>query len=253
VAVIAAYVALAAFSGHLSPVSRGPLLDGTGPAQPYRWVNPPPALAASNKPPSSLVSSVPLTPDGSLTASFISSDAQITVIVVKGSFAAHGKDTSVRLDVTPEDPSTLGALGGGLEPFGNAYRIAATYLPSKTTVTSLAHPLDVVLLYPATAELHAAQHALLFSPTGEAWTQADSKDIALQQQVEAKSPVLGYVVVGGVPSPVPITVSPGTTSGGRTTTVVIGLVVAAVCLLLVGLGLMLRSRGNRPPRGKPGK
>jgi hypothetical protein len=249
-AVAVAYVALAGFSGHLSPVSRGPVLDGTGPAQPYRWVNPPPALAASNQPPSSLVGSVPLTPDGSLTASFISSDAQITIIVTKGSFAGHDKDTSVRLDVAPEDPSTLAPLGGGLEPFGNAYRIAATYLPSKTPVSSLEHPLDVVLLYPATAELHAAQHTLLFSPTGQAWTQQDSKDIALQQQVEAKTPVLGYVVVGGVPSAVPITVSPGAASGGGANPVVIGLVVAAACLLLVGLGLMLRGRERRPAGGK---
>jgi hypothetical protein len=147
------------------------------------------------------------------------------------------------------DPATLGELGGGLKPFGNAYRIAATYLPSKTPVGSLARPIDVVLLYPATAELHASQHTLLSSPTGQGWTALDSKDIALQQQVEANTPTLGYVVVGGVPSPVLITVSPGTSTGGRTTTIVVGLVVAAACLLLVGLGLMLRGRSRAPASG----
>jgi hypothetical protein len=247
--VVVAYVGLAALSGHLSPVSRGPLLDGTGPAQPYRWVNPPPALTAANKPPSSLVGSVPLTPQGSLTTSFITSDGQVTVIVAKGSIPAHGKDISAKISVTPVDPATLGELGGGLKPFGNAYRIAATYLPSKTPVGSLARPIDVVLLYPATAELHASQHTLLSSPTGQGWTALDSKDIALQQQVEANTPTLGYVVVGGVPSPVPITVSPGTSTGGRTTTIVVGLVVAAACLLLVGLGLMLRGRSRAPASG----
>jgi hypothetical protein len=248
-AVVAAYVGLAALSGRLSPVSRGPLLDGTGPAQPYRWVNPPPALAAANQPPSSLVGSVPLTPQGSLTTSLISSDGQVTVIVAKGSIGAHGKDISAKISVSPEDPATLGALGGGLKPFGNAYRIDATYLPSKTPVTELARPIDVVLLYPATSDLHASSHTLLSSPSGQGWTTLHSKDIALQQQVEANTPTLGYVVVGGIPTPVPITVSPGGSTGGGPTTIVVGLIVAAVCLLLVGLGLMVRS-GRSQPTGR---
>jgi hypothetical protein len=247
--IVAAYVGLAALSGHLSPLSRGPLLDGLGPPLPYRWVSPPPALAAGNLPPSSLTGSVPLTPSGSLTASFISSDGQVTVIVAKGSIAPHGKDTSARIDVSPEDPATLGALGGGLEPFGNAYRITATYLPSKAPVKDLASPIDVVLVYPATADLHAAQHTLLSSASGAAWTAHDSNDVALQQQVEAKTPTLGYVVVGGVPSAVPITASPGTASGGRSNAVTIGLLVAAACLLLVGLGLLLRGRGGPSANG----
>ena len=50
--VVVAYVALAAWSGSLSPLSRGPLLDGIGPPQAYNWVNPPPDLAPQNLPPS---------------------------------------------------------------------------------------------------------------------------------------------------------------------------------------------------------
>ena len=64
-AVAIAYAALAGLSGWLSPLARGPLLDGLGPPQPYRWVNPPPALASTNQPPSSAVFHVPLDANGS--------------------------------------------------------------------------------------------------------------------------------------------------------------------------------------------
>ena len=146
--VIVAYAALAAWSGRLSPLARGPLLDGLGPPQAYRWVSPPPDLAATNVAPSNLTGSMPLTPKGVLGASFVSSDSQITVIVKDGAIAPHGHDTSVALEATPVDPATLAPLGGDLEPFGNAYRIAFTYLPSKTRVTQLRDPLDVLLVYP---------------------------------------------------------------------------------------------------------
>ena len=51
--------------GHLSSLAKGPLLDGIGPPQPYRWVNPPPDLAATNQPPWSGVFHVPLKVGGS--------------------------------------------------------------------------------------------------------------------------------------------------------------------------------------------
>ena len=35
---LTAYAGLAALSGHLSPLARGPLLDGIGPPQDYRCV-----------------------------------------------------------------------------------------------------------------------------------------------------------------------------------------------------------------------
>ena len=60
-AAVTAYVGLASWSGALSPLARGPLLDGTGPPQAYRWVNPPPDLAATNIEPSSLRKRLPLT------------------------------------------------------------------------------------------------------------------------------------------------------------------------------------------------
>jgi hypothetical protein len=91
---VTVYAVLAALSGHLSPLARGPLLDGIGPPQDYRWVSPPPDLAATNQPPSSGVFPIVLDPNGSRPATPVTSDNQVTVIVPQGAFATKpGRST----------------------------------------------------------------------------------------------------------------------------------------------------------------
>ena len=51
VAIALVYTATAVLSGHLSPLARRPLLDGLAPPTAYRWVQPPPELAATNQKP----------------------------------------------------------------------------------------------------------------------------------------------------------------------------------------------------------
>ena len=111
---VTAYAALAALSGHLSPLARGPLLDGIGPPQAYRWVSPPPDLAATNQPPS--VGRVPhraRTPTGRRPPTPVTSDNQVTVIVPQGAFAKKAGQIEVSLTVDPVDPATLGSPGAG--------------------------------------------------------------------------------------------------------------------------------------------
>ena len=129
---------------------------------------------------------------------------------------------------------------GDLEPFGNAYRIAFTYLPSKAPVTQLRDPIDVLLVYPYTVTLHAARHGLYASRDGKAWTRSTSHDLLAAFQVEGPVPEPGYAVVGGVPTPAPVSTSP--TGGGSTNAVATGLFVVAGVALLVGIGLVLRGR-----------
>lgn len=241
--ILLAYAMLAAWSGRLSPLARGPLLDGLGPPQAYRWVAPPPDLASTNQPPSSLTGVLTLTPKGVKGISFVSSDSQITLIVPEGGIAAHAADTSVRIVATPRDPTTLAPIGGGLVAFGNAYEIHATYLPSKTDVTTLRDPIDVVLIYPVTTNLNASSHELLASADGKRWNPLESNDAPSAQQVEARTPDLGYAVVAGIPHAA--SVSSSSTGAGRgTSPVTIGLFVAAGVCLLVGLGLVVRGRGR---------
>jgi hypothetical protein len=241
-ALVAVYLLLAAFSGGLTPLARRPLLDGLGPLQAYRWVAPPPDLAATNVEPSPLTFTLALTPDGVQGGGPPSKDGQITVIVPTGAVGPHGADTSVRFDVTPVDPAGLKPLGHDLAAFGNAYRIEATYLPSGTAVDGLESTLDVVLVYPVTVTLHTSQHEMTSSPDGRRWTVREGNDFVGSQQVEAVVPELGYVVVAGVPGLAPVIPSPLPSGGGSSKALALGLIVAAGCALLVGLGLVLRNR-----------
>jgi hypothetical protein len=239
---VTVYAALAAMSGHLSPLANGPLLDGIGPPQPYRWVNPPPDLAATNQPPSSGVFHVPLDPNGSRPEVFVTSDNQITIVVPKGAFPTKAGEIEIVLKVTPLDPATLASPGANLTIFGNAYRLQATYQPSGARV-DLKLPLDAILLYPVTPNLHASIHKLYTSPDGKTWTAQEGSDSLAQQQAEGPMPALGYVMVAGAPGA--STVTPAGGSGGGSGSTAIVLIVLAACVGLIGLGLIVRGRGSR--------
>jgi hypothetical protein len=239
-ALVIVWAALAAWSGHLSPLARLPLLDGLGPAAPYRWVDPPPDLAADNQPPSSGEFTLELGPDGVRGQVLITSDNQVTVIVADGGIGPREGATSVGLTVEPLDPGTLPAPGGDLVTFGNAYGLSATYEPSGAPVEELSGEIDLILLYPVTPDVHAATHELLRSATGTSWKSLESTDSVAQQQAQARIRGLGTFVVAGVPAPSPI--APAETGARGTNTTAIVVLVLAGCVLLVGIGLLLRSR-----------
>lgn len=240
--VVAAYAGLAAFSGRLSPLARGSLLDGIGPPQAYRWTNPPADLAATNQPPSAGEFHVPLDPKGSRPEVFVTSDNQVTVVVPSKAFASQEGQIEVLLSVEPVDPATLTSPGKKVTLFGNAYQLTATYQPSGDPA-SLAVPMDLILLYPVTTNLHAATHQLFTSQDGTAWEEQEGSDSLAAQQAEGPMPELGYVLVGGTGG-ASLSTSPAA-GGGNSKTVAIALIVAAACLGLVGIGLLLRGRGGR--------
>jgi hypothetical protein len=243
---IGLYVGLAALSGHLSPAARGPVLDGLGPLQPYRWVNPPASLAPTNKAPSVGTFVARFVKGGLQGQVFVNGDGQATVIVPKNAFPANGRDIAVVLTLTPVDPATLGPLPDDNVAFGNAYRLTAAYRPSGERAPSPAAPIDLVLLYPVTPDLHAATHAIYGSNDGKTWSALPGTDTPTVQQVEGKIGHLGYAAIGGVLAPVPSVTSTGTSSGGDTSVRTILLAVAA-SVLLVGIGLLLRTRGGGTP------
>ena len=238
--VVALWAALAAWSGRISPLARLPLLDGLGPAAPYRWVNPPPDLASGNQPPSAGEFTLELDRGGVRGQVLITSDNQVTVIVSDGAIAPRAGETTVKLTVEPLDAATLPAPTGGLETFGNAYGLKATYEPSGTPVTELDGEIDLILLYPVTPNVHAASHTMLRSATGASWKDLETTDSVAQQQVQAKIPNLGTFVVAGVPAPSPV--APAESGGGGSNTTAVVLLVLAGCGLLVGIGLLLRGR-----------
>jgi hypothetical protein len=242
-AVITAYLGLAVVSGHLSPLARGPLLDGIGPAQPYRWVCPPPELASTNRKPSGgTLPPLQLGSGGAIGQALLTTDDQVTLVVPDGAIRAHGGDRQVTFVITPVCPTSLGAPGQGLVSFGNAYRLSATYEPSGVMVRSIKTPLQAILLYPVTVNLRSTSHSLYVSTDGTSWTKRQSTDDHAMQQVIAKIPALGYVQVAGVPGAASVTPAPTGISGG-TQTLKVALLVLGACVLLIGVGLLLRSRG----------
>jgi hypothetical protein len=238
--IVVVWASLAAWSGRISPLARRPLLDITGPLAPYRWVDPPPELAASNLPP--VPGSFRMDLDVEGVRLFFTKDNQVTVIVRDRAIAPAPGERSVKLAVDPIDPSELPQPGGKLVAFGNAVRIEAVYLPSRTPVSEIRKGLDVALIYPQTSTLQAASHQILFSADGTRWQKLETSDALVMHQASATIPGFGTVLVAAVPEEVPIN-PPGS---DRSPFLTVAVVVAA-CVILVGVGLILRTRTPRRP------
>jgi hypothetical protein len=243
--IVALYLAGAAVSGRASILTRRPLLDGLAPPTPYRWVSPPPEMAASNKPPASTRFTVDLTPEGSQLGAFSTSDGQINLVLSQGAVPARPGQTGVEFAVEPVDPATLGRPPSGLITAGNAYRIQGSYQPSGDKVDALGGQSSVGLVYPllATAVADPGGHQVLSSADGQAWEALQSTDTPGTHQVSARLARTGYVVVGVTPS------AAGSGSDPRNRILLIGTAVAVVIVAAaVVLRLRERSRPAPPPK-----
>ena len=260
VAVVAFYFASAWFSGHLSPLARRPLLDGLAPPTPYRWVDPPPELASTNLAPAPGTFRVELGNRGSLTAVLTTTDAQVTLILPKGSFAPAEDGRAVEVSIEPLAASEVDPPPPPLEIEGNVYRLEATYLPSNEPA-ELAAEARVVLTYPFSTGVHPG-NTVMHSTDGITWTTVDTNDLPSIQQADAPIDPLGYVAVARDTT---ATTAPGPTndesSPVATIAILVGLVVlaAAAAVTLWGpsirRGKKMRTRGkkkgttNRRPKG----
>jgi hypothetical protein len=230
------YLAGAALSGRTSPLTRRPLLDGLAPPAPYRWVKPPPDLAASSKPPTSLRVSVKLTATGSQIGAFATSDGQFNLVLSEGAVPARPGQTSVAVAIDPADPATLGPAPPGLVVAGNAYRIQASYRPSGTRIAAFGGRSSVGLVYPllATAVASPSGHLVLASADGRAWQQLQSTDTPGTHQVSAPLATAGYVMAAVPPA--------GTGGDGGNGRGRVLLIAGAVAALLVLAAVLARRR-----------
>ena len=224
VLVAGAYVVAAAISGHLSPLARRPVLDGLAPPAPYRWVDPPSALAADNRAPTPGSFRVPLAASGSTTEVFTTEDAQVTLILAEGAFVAPPRANEVRLEVTPVAPSDVGPPPAPLEIVGNAVRIDATFEPAGEEIDEVAADLRVVLVYPFEPNQHGG-HAIVTSPDGQTWTAAETNDLPSIQQADALVTSLGYVAVAREPGVSPSRAPEADIATGPAIAIGIGLVI----------------------------
>jgi hypothetical protein len=241
VAAVLAYLALAALSGHLSPLARHPLLDGySGNPVQYNWVTPPPELAGTNQPPTSGDFTLKLTDRGTRPGVFTTGDAQVTLIPVAGTFPSAPGQDAVHLTVTPIDASTVSPPAEPLEIVGNVIELTATYEPSGDPIDTMDKPLETILVYPLPPNVHTSSHTLIFSPDGKTWERSDGTDSTAIQQVEGPVRTLGYVAAAADVSATSSSTPAG--MGGSSSTLGIALIVGAVCAALIGVGLLLRGR-----------
>ena len=246
-AIAVVYAVTALWSGYLSPLARRPLLDGLAPPTAYRWVQPPPELAATNQKPTPGTFTVELGKDGSKTAVVTTDDAQVTVILPAGSFASAEGQRSVEVTVEP----LAGAIAHPDEPLhvvGNVYLLDATYRPSGD-VAKLANLATVVLVYPLLANDHGS-HSIISSKSGDRWQALRTDDLPSIQQAGADIRELGYVSVAGQPaSPTTGTGGSGGGSSAATIAIVGGLfVLAVVAAVLVRRGSASREGDARRRR-----
>jgi hypothetical protein len=237
----ASWIALAAVSASLSPLARRPLLDGFVTGVDYRWADPPPALAPTNVPPSGAEFDLTFREGASEADVVFTPDNQVTVVAPEG-VVADDRARTLRLAITPHAPSTVASLPGDLEPFGNVIEIAAATTPDGEVQTFDA-PLTVVLVYPATPNLHATDHELLWSPDGTTWTRLDTTDSIGAQQAQGEIDGPGFVVVGGVPTAAPT--GSDVADGASTNPLSTILLIVAGASLLIGIGLLVRARNPR--------
>jgi len=237
VLLVGAYLLGAAISGRLSPLARRPLLDGTLTPTAYRWVDPPPALAAQNEAPTPGTFRVKVTDAGSRTAVFSTEDTQATVILEKGAFPQAPGQNAVEVTVTPIATSEVSPADPPLRLVGNAVRIDATYVPSGDAAQVQPDTARAVLVYPIVLSQHAS-HSIVSSPDGTSWTPAETNDLPSIQQADALIPTLAYVAVAEEPG-----ASPSGSGSGVNMAATVGIAVAIVALLVV-LFLTLRPRST---------
>lgn len=241
---LAAYVGGSFVSARLG-AAPAPMLDGLNPPPPYRWVDPPPGLAAENEEPAGGSFTLELTKRGSTAGAFSTPDSQATVIVSEGSIAPAQGEERVRIELTPLDPDSLGEPPSDLEFAGNAYRITATYEPGEVEVPEVNPGADqrVVLVYPAAAS--APEHepvTLLSSADGDEWDRLETNDASVQQQAQASFEQFGYFVVARPPA-----------GESELSSSAVGVIVLSVVLLVLGALVIARNvrRGRPAPPKTP--
>lgn len=250
-AIVALYAGSAWFSGQLSPLARRPLLDGLAPPTPYRWVDPPPELASTNLVPAPGTFLVELGNRGNVTAVLTTTDAQVTLILPKGSFAPAERERAVEVSIEPLGASSVDPPPPPFEILGNVYRLDATYLPSDEPA-ELAAEARVVLTYPFSTGPHPG-HTIVHSSDGASWTATDTNDLPSIQQADGPIEALGYVAVAQ--DMTATTPGPANDEGSPVATIAIsvGLVVLAVAAAAALWGPSIRRGGrgrpNRPRKG----
>jgi hypothetical protein len=237
--VVAVYVVGAAISTQLSPFGTQPVLDGLAPPPPYRWVDPPPDLAAANKKPFGGTFPLKFTGGRSEAGAFTTRDSQLSMILDPGALPATGNPSGASVSITP-----LGTAAGygpsGYTIDGNVYRIEIKERPSGDRLKRFAKPQRVILVYPADHSFVKPKHLIAVSGDGASWTTLETDDSTVQQQSSALIRSPGLIAV----------VTPIKSESSSKAVWVILSVVAVLVLLAGGVGWWVFQRSKRSISGR---
>lgn len=178
-----------------------PVYDGTAPPKAYQWVKPPAGQEKDNVKPEPATGRIGLDAKGVKNGTIATPDGQFVVTLHPGSIPAKAGQNSVKIDVTPLDPATIGKAPDGLSYDGNAYKVEAVYLPSNQPATPAATdcPADAQPKTCATVVMRYAFGATgMYVRTGRSWTAVEgAQPVPSSLQIFADSATLGTFVPAG--------------------------------------------------------
>jgi hypothetical protein len=207
-----------------------------GPAEPYRYLHPPPGLGSTPRPSSGHVTA-PLR-DGqspALSPATTEMPPQAQLLAAQGAFVVPPGVTAVEATIAPVDPPPVAPIGG--EVAGNVYDIEVTASGLPLAVRP-GRAVTVVLRGPAGFGRPAIERF-----AAGAWTRLDTQPLGALagDSYAADATGLGTVALVAAPGP-----SPG--GGGGDAFIVI---LAAGAVLLCGGTLIALRRSRRPRAAGP--
>jgi hypothetical protein len=201
--------------------------DGFQSQTPYRWVSPPPNLAAGNQQPLSGHSTDPLVGGQTAPLTAFTGDGQLVVSFVPGAFQLPAGQSSVTIDVTPE--TTYPKLS--FSPATNVYLIKASAPMVKAALIELEYSDKI----PAPSYVYAA------GETGGPWRNLGASQVSAIYTISTRTSTLGYFVAG-YPSNAKPPSGAVNVGGGQLLPIVIAAVILLV--LVAGVPLVLLRRGR---------
>jgi hypothetical protein len=239
-----AYLLVAMATPRVTGRAIRPLFEGFGPAQPYRWVNPPKEFASGNKVPKPDSTDIDLGPTGNGPSGANSEDNQLVLNIPAGAIPPHPPDATAVVKIIPTDPGKLGPPPSGVHRDGNAYQVLMSYAPSGVDIPALTVPGNAFMIVPDPAT------DIVFSVDGQVWQSLGAQRIGGSSvNVGTTFQKAGYylAVSSGQAAPT------GPAHKAKTGTIVAAIAGVIVLALLVGLGprAVRRVTGGKQPPAKP--
>lgn len=204
--------------------------DGLAPPSPYRWVSPPPSLAAGNQQPLPGHALIPVGSGSSGPYTTFTNDGQAIVSFVGGAFRVSPGQSGVNVTITPEAAYPAPT---GFTPATNVYLVTADAPLVKAALMQFSYATGV-----------AAPSYLYGVPeSGGAWKNLGASPVSAPYTISTRSSFLGYFAAGyskgGVKPGAAVTVG-----GGSVLPIVVAAVILLVLVAGVPLALLRRGRGE---------